>query len=247
MAMNRREKPKHLKIRLCLTEEQQETIGKELDMVEKGVKRPPMTEKEQEAFFEKKERRIKSLQRRMLNFDRLLLESEELPTDTGRTIAEEEQIIINKYGGKKLSTEYFYSHLSDFFKDNQVIDCLKKMSPCRIIYDETEEIIPEEYFFSFYIIPFGEEKKIEWSDYKELIAFITSRDGTYVYDAGTLTETIVSPDEQLKKIIQEVGFCPKDHVLYESELAWEESVRGIVVEKDDKDDSMVIRGELISD
>ena len=31
-----------------------------------------------------------------------------------RTIAEEEDIIINKFGGKKLDTNYFYKHLSDF-------------------------------------------------------------------------------------------------------------------------------------
>lgn len=76
-----------------------------------------------------------------------------------RTIEQEENIIINKYGGKKLNTEYFYEHLTDFFGDKECVENYQKVSPCKIIFAKTEEIIPDDYFYSFYLIPVDRAQK----------------------------------------------------------------------------------------
>ena len=47
-----------------------------------------------------------------------------------KTIVQIEDVIINKYGGKKLDTDYFYNHLTDFFGPEVNIDYLKSISPC---------------------------------------------------------------------------------------------------------------------
>ena len=111
-----------------------------------------------------------------------------------RTIAEEEDIIINKLKGKKLDTAYFYEHLTDFFGPKSEIDYIKIISPCKIIFALTEELVTDEYFYSFYLLPFVEGKMRRNEYYKEELAYITSADGIHVYTAGLMTGVDDSAD-----------------------------------------------------
>ncbi len=128
-----------------------------------------------------------------------------------RTIAEEENIIINKYGGKKLNIEYFYEHLSDFFGVRNSLDYLRMASPCKIIFNYTEDLIPEEYFYSFYLIPIGEEQKRK-EDFikdfaKEVLVYITSRDGINVYISGFINEYILLSREFTNELRSAINYC----------------------------------------
>ncbi len=104
-----------------------------------------------------------------------------LECEKRRTIEQQEDIIINKFGGRKLDLQYFYSHLTEFYRHEYTVKSLKTMSPCKIIFDCTEMIIPEEYFYAFYIIPVKEELKTQDLYCKETIVAVTSKDGKYVY------------------------------------------------------------------
>ena len=130
-----------------------------------------------------------------------------------KTIAQIEDVIINKYGGKKLDTDYFYNHLTDFFGPEVNIDYLKSISPCHMIDNYTEEIIPDEYFYSFYLIPLKDElKKVDDFD-KELIAYITSFDGKFVYDSGFMT-CVIDSLEFHKKLTNDIAYCADDVPIY---------------------------------
>lgn len=130
-----------------------------------------------------------------------------------KTIAQIEDVIINKYGGKKLDTDYFYNHLTDFFDPAENIDYLKSISPCHMIDDYTEEIIPDKYFYSFYLIPLKDElKKVDDFD-KELIAYITSFDGKFVYDSGFMT-CVIDSLEFHKKLTNDIAYCADGVPIY---------------------------------
>lgn len=120
-----------------------------------------------------------------------------------RTIREAEDVIINKFGGKKLDTAYFYEHLTDFFGPKSMMDYIKLLSPCKIIFHHTEEIIPDEYFHSFYWIPLKDELKHSNDYYKELLVYMTSIDGEHIYISGILTDVIdsVEFDKELRRNI----------------------------------------------
>ena len=61
-------------------------------------------------------------------------------------------------------------------------------------------IIPEEYFYSFYHIPLEEKDKRCWGYNKELIFFVTSRDGKNVYIADFLNAGIINENEYLVEL-----------------------------------------------
>lgn len=130
-----------------------------------------------------------------------------------KTIAQIEDVIINKYGGKKLDTDYFYNHLTDFFGPEVNIDYLKSISPCHMIDNYTEEIIPDEYFYSFYVIPLAADLKCNEDHYKELIVFITSVDGKFVYDSGILT-FVINSLEYYSKLENDIAYCADDVPIY---------------------------------
>ena len=130
-----------------------------------------------------------------------------------KTIAQIEEVILNKYGGKKLDTTYFYEHLTDFFGPARYPDGFKMMSPCQIIFSFTEEIIPDKYFYSFYLIPLKDElKKVDDFD-KELIAYITSFDGKFVYDSGFMT-CVIDSLEFHKKLTNDIAYCADGVPIY---------------------------------
>ena len=64
-------------------------------------------------------------------YDKIAIKRAELkpPSKPKRTIAEQEDIIINKYGGKKLDLNYFYNHLTDYFGERVNFDYVKKLPP----------------------------------------------------------------------------------------------------------------------
>lgn len=144
---------------------------------------------------------IDTLQRQMLEHDKELIKKEEngeSVTDN-RTIAEQEKMLYEKVNAKKIDPEYFYSHLADFFDSGVELNYYKDASPCKVIENINEIIIPEEYFYSFYHIPLTEEKKMRfWCKHeelikycvKELLFYITSRDGEDVYIAFFLNARI---------------------------------------------------------
>ena len=87
------------------------------------------------------------------------------------------------------------------------------MSPCQIIFSFTEEIIPDKYFYSFYLIPLKDElKKVDDFD-KELIAYITSFDGKFVYDSGFMT-CVIGSLEFHKKLTNDIAYCADGVPIY---------------------------------
>lgn len=150
-------------------------------------------------------------------------------TSTNRTIAMQESVIINKYGGIKVDKDYFYKHISDIFGNRKYIDDFKMLSPCQIIFAETKVLIPEEYFYSFYLIPYNEQKKQTLGYGKEIIAYITSKDGVGVYACGCMNEYVFHS----RKIIKDF------------ELAMVYYANGIAVSNEDikKEKQLSCRGD----
>ena len=81
------------------------------------------------------------------------------------------------------------------------------------IYNYTEEIIPDEYFYSFYLIPLAANLKCNEDHYKELIVFITSVDGKFVYDSGILT-FVINSLEYYSELENDIAYCADDVPIY---------------------------------
>ena len=164
-------------------------------------------------------------QRRMLKYDEIVLKNNKGNNHSEkykRTIAEEE-IIINKFGGKKLDIEDFYKNSANFFCDKSWLNDFEKLSPCKIVFNYTEEIIPDEYFHSFYIIPLdGEIKKDGYN--QQLLAYVTSRDGIHVYIAGLLTVAMLSSRKIEKKLSSEICYCEEGIAIYRDEIFSQEEI-----------------------
>lgn len=164
-----------------------------------------MEDSSYETIFE-----VAEMQRLMLEHDRELIKKEQRGeiVVNNRTIEEQEKLLYEKLNAKKINLAYFYSHLRDIFKRQSRIEYYEVAMPCKIIYNDTEEVIPEEYFYSFYIIPLEESQKTaNWHYDKELIFYITSRDGKNVYNAGILNGGIAHGDEGKRKLIDSLIFC----------------------------------------
>lgn len=120
---------------------------------------------------------------------------------------------------KKIDAAYFYSHLRDIFGYKTYIDYYKILSPCQIIDDINETVIPDSYFYSFYIIPLTEEQKNhDWNYYKELIFYITSRDGENVYIAAFLNCGFIKDIKYRLKLGREISYFQNDILVFEADV-----------------------------
>ena len=118
---------------------------------------------------------------------------------SGRTVAEEEDLIINKFGGKKLDLDYFYGHLDDFIFECGDRDHLKSSSICEIIEIATEEIIPEEYFYGLYLIELEKDERYTKPYENQLLVFISSCDKINMYIASFLSNHTLRTNEYEEK------------------------------------------------
>jgi len=160
-------------------------------------------------------------QRMVLEFDMKLIKSEQNGeiVSRSRTIEEQEKILFEKMNAKKIDTAYFYSHLRDIFDYKSYIDYYKILSPCQIIDDINEIVIPDSYFYSFYIIPLAEEQKNhDWNYFKELIFYITSRDGKNVYIATFLNGGFIKDMNYRLKLGREISFFKNDILVLEDDV-----------------------------
>lgn len=185
--------------------------------------------KERERAIRNRMARIDILQRQMLEHDRELIKKEEngeSVTDN-RTIAEQEKMLYEKVNAEKIDPEYFYSHLADFFDSGVELNYYKDASPCKVIENINEIIIPEEYFYSFYHIPLAEEKKMRfWCKHeelikycdKELLFYITSRDGENVYIASFLNARIYNDPKDFFAMEKLLSYYKKGIAMYIGDL-----------------------------
>ena len=170
-------------------------------------------------FYNKLRAEVDGFQKEMLAYDQKIIEKEnEYSVQRNRTVEEEEDIILNQWGGKKLDTDYFYQHLEDFFGPSNDFEYLKMTSPCKIIFNYTEEIIPEEYFISFYVIPLQEEERKKNDYYKEVVIYVTSRDGKNVYVASLLTSDVIASEDVEKKLQKEVCYYREGIATYYEDM-----------------------------
>ena len=133
-----------------------------------------------------------------------------------RTISEEEQIILGKYNGKKIDLDYFYENIEKFIVN--VYGDMKKYSPCKAIVIDTECLIPDEYFYSFYLIPLKDDQKKQKYKDKELLAYITSRDGVTVYAAGFVCDGMIIGSEELEEELNDICCGEEDTPVYYNDL-----------------------------
>lgn len=170
-------------------------------------------------FYNKLRAEVDGVQKEMLAYDQKIIEKEnEYSVQRNRTVKEEEDIILNQWGGKKLTTDSFYQHLEDFFGPNNDFEYLKMTSPCKIIFNYTEEIIPEEYFISFYVIPLQVKEKKKNDYYKEVVVYVTSRDGKNVYVASLLTSDVIDSEDVEKKLQKEVCYYREGIATYYEDM-----------------------------
>ncbi|MBQ8428690.1 MAG: hypothetical protein IJX30_01160 [Clostridia bacterium] len=163
----------------------------------------------------RKNRTIEELQAEMLEFNKSLPRN---AGDNNRTIAQEEDIIIQKFGGKKLDIEDFHERLSEFVFDGGDMEYLKSLSPCKIIFQLTEEVIPEEYFYSFYLITLAQDPNYTKPYDNQVIVYITSKDGVNVYIASLLRNHIIRDKLFDKKISSEICYYEDGIAVYPNEI-----------------------------
>lgn len=171
---------------------------------------------------EKIRRQIDEFQQKILAHDKAAQEKiseHKLPKPRNRTIREEEDIIIKQFGGKKLELDDFYKHLPDFIFNCGNVKDLESISPCKIIFNVTEEVIPEEYFYSFYLISLEENEKYEKSYDKEAIVYIASRDKENVYIASFLKNHIIRSKDFEKKLSSKICYYQDCIAVYPNELS----------------------------
>ena len=168
------------------------------------------------AMHTKKEKvAIEELQAKILEFNKSLSTKDD---NKKRTIAEEEIIIFQKFGGKKLDIKYFYEHLSDFVFDCGDMEYLKSLSPCKLIFQVTEEVVPEEYFDSFYLITLEQDQNHTKPYDNQVIVYITSEDGVNVYIASLLRNHSIRSKEFNKQISSELCYYREGIAVYPNEV-----------------------------
>ena len=160
-------------------------------------------------------RTIEELQAKILESNKSLSTKDD---NKKRTIAEEETIIFQKFKGKKLDVKYFYEHLSDFVFDCGDMEYLKSLSPCKLIFQVTEEVIPEEYFDSFYLITLEQDQNHTKPYDNQVIVYITSEDGVNVYIASLLRNHSIRSKEFNKQISSELCYYREGIAVYPNEV-----------------------------
>ena len=169
-------------------------------------------------LYREKKRIISDLQKRVLDYDKKLIEAKGNIASSGRTIKEEEDIIFNKFGGKKLDADYSYENLKDFFFVGGTCKYLKFFSIPEIIALVTGEIIPEEYFYGLYLLPFEKDERYPFSCQKQMIVYIASRDGENVYLASFLNNRRFRFREFEKMLSSQLYYAEDGIVVFEDEL-----------------------------
>ncbi len=172
----------------------------------------------EELLFRVKLRIIKDRQKKVLAYDKKLIETKGNNALPGRTIKEEEDIIFNKFGGKKLDADYSYENLKDFFFVGGTCKYLKFFSIPEIIALVTGEIIPEEYFYGLYLLPVEKDERYPFSCQKQMIVYIASRDGENVYLASFLNNRRFRFREFEKMLSSQLYYAEDGIVVFEDEL-----------------------------
>lgn len=178
-------------------------------------------DKEIEKCIRQQLSKIDIIQQRMLEYDKKLIKKEQKAEKTidYRTVAEQEKILFEKVNAKKIDLDYFHSHINDIFDYKAPIDYITLAPPCKIIELLTEMVIPEEYFYSFYHIPLDKEHRTEnWHYDKELIFFVTSRDGKNVYISDFLNDGIVRERKYLDELYKTLGYFIPGIAIYEDDM-----------------------------
>ena len=177
--------------------------------------------KEREEYFTGHMIELGELQQRMLEYDKKLIQKEQSDEKAVeyRSIAEQEKLLFEKVNAKKIDLDYFHSHLNDIFDYKSPIEYISLASPCKIIELLTEMVIPEEYFYSFYHIPLDKDhRKENWHYDKELIFFVTSRDGKNVYISDFLNVGIVRERKYLDELYKTLGYFIPGIAIYEDDM-----------------------------
>jgi hypothetical protein len=180
-----------------------------------------MTDKEKLDTFESC-LKLNVLQRQMIDNDKLLIQKaqkENIIPKNNRTIAQEEELIINKYNGRKISLHYFYNNLSNFFGNTEDMAYAVYALPCNIYCGETDEIIPDEYFYSFYAIPLPDEiTKNNQNSGKELLIFVSSQDSQNIYVANILNYAALEHTECEKEFNAELCYYQDGIVVFYEDI-----------------------------
>lgn len=168
--------------------------------------------KKTEAVVDKNIAKLSDMQKEVFEYNKKFVKIGK----ESRTISEEEQIILGKYNGKKIDLDYFYENIEKFIVN--VYGDMKKYSPCKAIVIDTECLIPDEYFYSFYLIPLKDDQKKQKYKDKELLAYITSRDGVTVYAAGFVCGGMIIGSEELEEELNDICCGEEDTPVYYNDL-----------------------------
>ena len=177
--------------------------------------------KEKEEYFTGHMIELGEIQKRMLEYDKKLIQKEQSGENqiVYRTIAEQEKLLFEKVNAKKIDLDYFHSHINDIFDYKSETEYFEIAPPCKIIHYLTEMVIPEEYFYSFYHIPLDKDHRTEnWHYDKELIFFVTSRDGKNVYISDFLNDGIVRERKYLDELYKTLGYFIPGIAIYEDDM-----------------------------
>lgn len=177
--------------------------------------------KEKEEYFTGHMIELDTIQQRMLEYDKKLIQKEQSGEKAVkyRTIAEQEKLLFEKVNAKKIDLDYFHSHVNDIFDYKSETEYFEIAPPCKIIHYLTEMVIPEEYFYSFYHIPLDKDHRTEnWHYDKELIFFVTSRDGKNVYISDFLNDGIVRERKYLDELYKTLGYFIPGIAIYEDDM-----------------------------
>ena len=171
-----------------------------------------------EVLYREKTRIISDLQMRVLDYDKKLIETKGNNVSSGRTIKEEEDIIFNKFGGKKIDPEYFYEHINELIVCVTDPEYYKTISVGKIIADVSEEIIPDEYFYGLYLLTLDKDDRFPFKFQNKLVVYIASRDGVNVYVSAFVTNRPCRSREFEKMLSSQLYYAEDGIVVFEDEL-----------------------------
>lgn len=171
-----------------------------------------------EVLYREKTRIISDLQKRVLDYDKKLIETKGNIVSSGRSIKEEEDIIFNKFGGKKIEPEYFYEHINELIVCVTDPEYYKTISVGKIIADVSEEIIPDEYFYGLYLLTLDKDERFPFKFQNKLVVYIASRDGVNVYISAFVTNRPCRSREFEKMLSSQLYYAEDGIVVFEDEL-----------------------------
>ena len=131
-----------------------------------------------------------------------------------RTRAEQEELSYKKYNATKIDITEFYSNLEEYVCRASEAKIYRDMSPCKVIFNFTEMEFPDEYFYSFYKIPFDNKVALHFAHFNEVLVFIVSRDSKNVYASALLSRSPFISDAEYRILEDEIFCCEKGAKLY---------------------------------